>query len=328
MSEPTFQIDSNQPRTWPLVVALASFGLSSIVSILFLVGAFYATRFQRIAPLENIGSASAYSTSLSVDSDREQFRRQLLPLLEKSATVEAKVLTVLEWVMNQVSIIGYGYSKSSWEMVKLGQQGSGLSCAGMGQVFKDALLSVDIPARLVILKRDMFSYWDTHVSVEAWVEGKWRLYDPTFHIVFEAAGESVGAFTAQNWFINRQGPAVQLRFLGEVKYPARIDQYYLPFDRLLDNIFVATKFRNSHLRDFPFIEHLVLGGIQYPADDRHMRLPYVIYRYIYNIAVFLIPPINLLLLLAVVLLVVRMYRSRRHPEEFPQRQCARANRVD
>lgn len=54
------------------------------------------------------------------------------------------------------------------------ERNKGLLCAGMAHIYRDALLAQGIPARKVVLKREKMSTHDSHVTVEAWINGKWR----------------------------------------------------------------------------------------------------------------------------------------------------------
>lgn len=121
------------------------------------------------------------------------------------------------------------------------ERNKGLLCAGMAHVYRDALLSQGIQARKVVLKRQRYGREDTHVTVEAWINGKWRIYDPTFHITLKSNGERIGAFDAQDWVLYGKGKPFTIEFLGDVAYPARVETYHVRYEAHFNNVFVELR---------------------------------------------------------------------------------------
>ena len=149
----------------------------------------------------------------------------------------------------------------------------------------------------------MFDLYDTHQTVEAWVDGKWTLYDPTFHLTLKVDGKRVGAFEAREWFIKGRGKPVELEFLGEVKYPARVDNYPLRYEILFNNIYVDLDDDMGPIRFIPFVGPWITRNHMYLSSDIGLStMPQNFYRFLYNIVLIVIPVINLLLFLGMVLL--------------------------
>lgn len=292
---------AKQSAPWPphLVVVTTCWVVSLAVMLLTVFAMRYATGLARIVPIGALESLDVCNSHLTVESDRERFCRELTPIVDKLNSSEAKVLAILEWVMNQIPKVENRYARSSWRMVEIGRSGGGLICGGMAQLFKDALLTQGIPARVVSFQRNLFDLYDTHASVEAYVDSKWRLYDPTFHLSLKAEGKRVGVFTARDWFIKGIGPRVELEFLGEVKYPARIDNYPIRYEAFFDNVYVNARRDIGVLGDIPFVGGWLSRELLYPIIDPGLStMAQDFYRVLFYTTLVVIPAINLSLLLA------------------------------
>lgn len=299
---------------WPplLVVVATCWVVSLVVFAIAMVGLGYTTQLPRLVPMIGLESPDAYDPRLSVESDRERFRQELVPIVAKLDTTEAKVLAILEWVMNQIPKVQNRFAKSSWEMVELGRADVGLICSGMAQLFHDALITQGIPARRVLLQRNVFDVFDTHVTVEAFVDGKWRVYDPTFHVVLKANGAHIGAYEEQSWLQKRQGTNVEVKFLGDVRYPARIGVYPIRYEAHFDNVYVELKNSHGIVRAIPFISVWLGPQWAYQGDGAGLStMAQDFYRFLYYATLVALPAINLVLLLAMVFLWRNERRLRR-----------------
>ncbi|HSB80864.1 MAG TPA: hypothetical protein VLM91_18940, partial [Candidatus Methylomirabilis sp.] len=74
--------------------------------------------------------------------------------------------------------------------------------------------------------------------VEVLVGGRWVIADPTFHVGFEKGGELVGAQAIAVSLQDGSYAGIRPRFYGPVKYPARLETYYLHWLPLFGNVFV------------------------------------------------------------------------------------------
>lgn len=183
-------------------------------------------------------------------------------------------------------------------MVEIGRAGGGLIGTGMAQVFRDALLANSIPARKIVLQRNISDTFDTHVTVEVWVDGKWKLFDPIFHIALRKNDERIGAFAARDWFIKGQGRRVELEFLGEVKYPARVTTYPIRYEIHLNNVYVDRYRDIGIVGDIPIVGRWLSRELAYPIEDRGLStMAQDFYRFLYYTTLVVLPVINLLLLL-------------------------------
>ncbi len=147
-------------------------------------------------------------------------------------------LRLLAQVMNRVSQCEEGPSTridAVWAQVRSGR---GLLCSGMATLYFNALRVNGIAARQVYLSRALFDGNDTHVTVEVCVDGRWVIADPTFHIGYERDGELVGAQTIAESLAHGSCGEICPRFYGQVKYPPRLETYYLHWLPLFNNVFV------------------------------------------------------------------------------------------
>lgn len=221
----------------PLLVTLF---FSALLLMLLGVGLLGAnTVLARFIPSKDIDSPDAYDKQFMSAGDDVKLRDALKPLLAKTMSPEDKVLVILSWVMNEIPTIGNGSAPSSWKLLEVGRS-KGLICGQMADIFRETLIAHGIPARRVILERRVFDKEDAHVTVEAWVNGAWRLYDPTFHIALVADGQRIGAFEARDRWFKRGRAKPEIEFLGEVRYPARVPTYYIRYEVLFRHAFVET----------------------------------------------------------------------------------------
>lgn len=258
------QVDRSDPETARIYFRALSGAVAScgVLVLVFALGALIALRASTglLLALPGRGMESAgLADRLKNDSDAPRLKAATAGVIPPGASEEAKVLAILSWSMNQVGKVENYSAPSSWQMLEAARAGRGLICGGMAQVFHDALIANGIPARIVLFRRDIFDAYDSHVSVEAFVNGKWRLYDPTFHFYIDRNGERLSALEARaSLYTNHHGEAKIIN-LGPTRYPARLDNYYIKFPYLIDNVFI------QYLIDNVFIQSGIwLGPVRVP----------------------------------------------------------------
>lgn len=250
-----------------------------------LVALFLVVQSPNLIPVEDINTATSYQRRVAAE-DLEKFRAATAPVVVGAADEETKVLRILAWVMNQVGTVENFAAPSSWQMVEATRAGRGLTCGGLATIFRDALLANGIPARRVTLWRNFGDLFDTHVTVEAYVGGHWRVYDPTFHVALRSAGERVGAFEAREWFIKGRGQPVVFEFLGSVRYPVRLETYPTNVPVLFNNVFVETRRVSPHFGNLPKIGRWLGREYIYPVDDPTLSsMPHELYRTVRRAAI-------------------------------------------
>lgn len=282
------------------IVLATAFAVTALVWLGALIGLRHWTGLPRISPSTYLNHPGAYNSAVR-HQDLEHLREELAPIIGKGMSDEAKTLAVLQWVMNQIPRVENRVSSSGWEMVEAGRAGRGLLCGGMSIVFRDALLANDIPARLVFLQRNLFDMHDTHVTVEVFIDGMWRIYDPTFHITVKVNGERVGAMQAREW-IYKNGGGVEFEFLGDVRYPARITEYPISYVALLNNMYVELWADLGPLGKVPGLGRWLSRELAYPAENYGLNTNgQDAYRAMYATVIFVLPVILHLLFGALIL---------------------------
>lgn len=142
-------------------------------------------------------------------------------------------------IMQEVKTAEGSAFDSSLDLMDLIQSGRGLLCGGMSAVYFNSLVAQGYRARIVSWFRHQGITPDSHITVEIFENGRWVLYDPTFNTAFLKDGTRLGAKELQNIFLTENSSRVKLDFFGEVNYPARLEDYYINWQPLVNNVFVV-----------------------------------------------------------------------------------------
>lgn len=280
-----------------LLVATVVSGVA-VVSIL-LQGA----GLQRIVAVGRLQDADEYHREVYNPADLPRLREQLHAEGIAKLEGEQQVLATLRWAMSQTDRVEPNAARGGWAVLQSVRRGAGMLCASTAELFRDALLALDVPARKVFLFRDVFG-GDTHATVEAWVDGKWRLYDPTFHIALKSVdgGDRLGILDAQRWFVEGTGKPVRFEFLGEVKYPVRLEKYYIRYEALLNNVFIELRRGVPLLRYAPWARPWVgpVWGYSESHSGKVRTGHYDVYSSLYYFAMVAVPSLALALVLGIV----------------------------
>ncbi len=145
---------------------------------------------------------------------------------------------LLARVMNLVPRVGPGPLNGVDRIYAHVKRGGGLLCAGMSELYFNALRLNGYRARIVAMRRSLFNPSDTHTSVEVFVDGAWRLYDPTFHVAYRMNGRYLDAEQIREVLHHGDYRAIEPVFLGEVRYPARLGTYYMNWLPLYNHVWV------------------------------------------------------------------------------------------
>lgn len=177
-------------------------------------------------------------------------------------------LELLTQVMNSVDKCEPGPSADALQAFNHVTLGRGLGCAGMANLYFNALRLNGIVARQVYLSRACFDNMDTHVTVEVLADDKWVIADPTFHAGFEMNGQLVGAQAISEALRHGSSTEIRPRFYGPVKYPTRLESYYIPWSWLFNHVFIVDRDQPSvtlGARTPPF--RYWYGPIMYYQED-------------------------------------------------------------
>lgn len=151
------------------------------------------------------------------------------------------IRSIVRWTVNLTSNRDDPAPVESAERAfRLAAEGRGLLCGHLSRLLATALVARGYQAREVQLARSLFSSADTHVATEVMVDGEWVLYDPTFHVRYERAGEPLGAAGIHRLLVNGDRE-VEPVFLGDVAYPARLETYPVAWQALFNNVLVLDR---------------------------------------------------------------------------------------
>jgi hypothetical protein len=132
------------------------------------------------------------------------------------------VILALKWTMNQVQKVEMSAHSTPLAAYKHARRGHGLLCGDMSLIFESVLAHRGYQTRRVQLFRSLFNEIDTHVTVEVLLNGRWRLFDPTFGISFRQNGQYLGVLELHTAYLAGKPAGIDTVFHGEVFYPARL----------------------------------------------------------------------------------------------------------
>ena len=183
---------------------------------------------------------------------------------------------LMRLVMNRVHKIERSPMRDAASLYAHVQSGGGLTCGGMAALLDHTLRANHIPSRVVQLQRHLLDRFDTHVVVEALMDGEWIILDPTFNVTYEIDGRRLGAEEMARGVRSGAITRVQPHFHGDVVYPARLDEYYTDWRPLFNNVFLCQPPEDGNLcRKLPPLRYWYGPVTYYLADAgsaEHLKL--------------------------------------------------------
>jgi hypothetical protein len=259
------------------------------------------TGLARLEPTQNAFSSTLFDSELGRPSDRKRYEVALAKVVHNSQNEEVRALNILSWVMGQASMVGNDFSsRSSWELLEHAQKGGGLLCGHMAQILHDALVASHIPARRVILLTDLIGLGEGHVVVEAFVDGRWIVLDPTFHVTLRAHNRRISALEAQEMTQTVGHNSVQIEFLGEVSYPARTTSYYYNYLSLYRHVFLEK--RMGRFSKIPLINYWMGPVWNFREIPNLSKKPIISYHILYVLSMQIIPTLILSLIILIIII--------------------------
>jgi hypothetical protein len=151
---------------------------------------------------------------------------------------EKDPILLLRQVMNLVERAGPDPAGGALQFLAHAKAGGGLTCFGMAHLYAAAARANGLEARIIGLSRNLGDRYDAHTTVEIRQGQRWVIFDPTFNASFEKNGARLGAEEVQQALLDGTFQAVAPVFYGPVKYPARLETYYMHWLSLFNNVFV------------------------------------------------------------------------------------------
>ena len=189
--------------------------------------------------------------------------------------------------------------------------GGGLVCTGLASIYRAALEANGFDARIVVLSRFLTDPYDTHTTVEVREGHKWVIYDPTFGVTFERAGQKLGAQDIKCALIEGGIEEIEPQLQDDgSSYPARLDAYYMDWTSLFSNVVVREPAPSSWAK-MPIVRWWLGERRFYEVTSGHQGRNTVFLDALYWTAAGILPIISLALLIAVVIIAMYIQLSAR-----------------
>ena len=147
-------------------------------------------------------------------------------------------IKLMSSLMNEVTKIDYSPQGDALSLYQHAKLGGGLVCSGMAKIFQRILIAKKFTVRRVDLAKNIGDNYSTHTTVEIFIDNHWIIFDPTFNITFKKNDKLIGAQDIHKALIDGTFNQIKAVFHGEVLYPARLDNYYMHYMSLYNNVLV------------------------------------------------------------------------------------------
>ena len=152
-------------------------------------------------------------------------------------TVQKTLTHVMNFVSNDNQTIIPSNDKVI-EFYKTAEQGGVLNCNGMAELFLHALHLQKIPARKVFINTNFGDFYSSHTLIEVLQDGKWVIFDPTFHVSFLYKQTLLGVQEMVELIKSGNYTEIKPLFYGQVRYPIRLETYPIHWLSLYNNILI------------------------------------------------------------------------------------------
>ena len=211
----------------------------------------------RYVPVPEFRSVDPVCPELNSEFDR-QTRREFR---------DTSPLALMQRAMNEVGCVASTPATDVRGLLEHVRTDGGLTCGGMATVFNYICQLNGLRSRTIQLQRHLGDRYETHVVVEVEHNGRWTVFDPTFNVTYALGGRDLGADELAAAVYNGQIAEARPVFHGDVRYPARIDDYYTDWRPLFNNVFIPDWSRRTHrLAKFPPFRYWH-GPVVYYRDD-------------------------------------------------------------
>lgn len=290
------------------------------VLLVDILGIYLLARHHALLKVVHVADLNSATVGHQVSRLNHKQKEELRGELERaglgSHEVEKKVQKTMEWVMNQCGKIELYSLGNAYDALQYARQGGGLSCAPMADIFHESLTLLGMKARKVLLVRSFLNPYDNHMTVEAFIDGRWQIYDPTFHVSFVKSSEParfLSAIEMNEALIQGSFSEIQPVFFGEVSYPARLEEYRIHYLPLFNNVLILHEEGLSLWRRLPPLRYF-FGPVymyQTPLNQKKQPLFLMVYREIYFIVVLFIPVLGMVIAAAIVIDAINAFFRRR-----------------
>jgi hypothetical protein len=180
--------------------------------------------------------------------------KRVIPNGVRRHTIEEAV-EVRESLLNQGSVKGERLRGGPIDLLEGISGGARLLCGELATLYGYTLETLGFKVRNMEVRRSIFDPWDAHSTIEIWDvdRKKWVLSDPTFNVSFSLDGRYLSS--GQLYQAVHSGRSSEVRVVKGKKttYEYSLDEYYISYFSLFDNLFYIT---HVHLPDVFFIPPL------------------------------------------------------------------------
>jgi len=247
----------------------------------------------RLEPLPPAAfDALGRSAPLPDTADQDAFAAEI----EAMAT-PATPDSLLAWVMDQASAAGAGAPHdvaAPYATLEYARNGGGVLCGDLSLIYHNVLAAAGHRSRIVHLWRTPLHALDTHVTTEVLVDGRWVIYDPTFHVSFERDGRLLGAVDVHQALKRGEHDDIRPVFRGPVRYPARLETWSVDWRTLFANVVFSVDESRGVLARLPPFRYWWGPRVRYLESERPLW-PIRAQRQLYRAAVVTLPLVVLAL---------------------------------
>jgi len=211
---------------------------------------------------------------------------------------QQKSLAALRWTMNRCGKIGINriIDDDPVVLLKSVESEGGALCGDMADIYINVLAANHLPSRRVLLYRNLFDIYDSHVTVEVLINNHWNLIDPTFGVSYTNSNEDLlSAQDIKECLLRGRFQEAKPLFHGEVRYPARLEKYYINYFILFNNVFVEERAPNLLLRYLPPVCYFWGSKLYYQKTSYESDFHILMIQSLYFIFAIIVPAIIIIL---------------------------------
>jgi hypothetical protein len=247
---------------------------------------------------------------------RRKMQQEIAPVIAGKKTDLERAVALRQWVRTQCKRLGPEIEQRSinepLDMLAAMRAGYSSQCGPMAYVYREALAAAGIPARLVILLRNPPFPSDGHGTVEAYLDGRWVLTDPTFNAHWTIDGRPANAWYIRGVYLFDPHKKHKLEVVnGEYVPDPSVEtyqiRYYAQMNTILWEFYPEPYVKRWKLQRYPFTKLLQRNfmTIEDPRRETVDVTPFHIYNYMVWIVYVWLPAAVVLLAALVALSFVR-----------------------
>ncbi len=196
--------------------------------------------------------------------------------------------TILQNVMDHVPKVEPSSPVLAQDIWNHAKNGGGALCGQMATLYGAALAQKGIDFRIISIAR-VINTRDSHVTVEVFDGENWALFDPTFNVSFKKGEKLIGAREIHDHYLNGDSEKITPVFHGDVKFPSRIEDYYLNWLTLYNNIQVYSLSNINILSRTPPMRYWKGPKAYYQEGNSASDQQYRLHNNIYFVSIVVFP---------------------------------------